>query len=142
MLAESNNAKAVVAIADAQAEVKRAMGKAEADVILARGEAEASVLETKAEAYQEFGEAAMVEVVISKLPEIARNVVAPLNETGKISFVSGQGESGGGVGGLMQSLSAIPEAVQGATGLDLREAAKRFAGQQQERRAAAAQGAR
>jgi len=131
LLAESNHAKCITTAANAAAAEKRFVGQSEADVIQLRGKAEADVLRAKARAYKQFGEAAVVEMVVSKLPEITEELVKPLNAAEKMVFVSTSGETGHGGGNIMSLLGQLPDAVQGVTGVDLRKAAKVFAGLEQ-----------
>lgn len=87
-LAEQHAAKAIQVIAQANASKLRAEGQAEADVLLAKGTAEADVLKQKALAYQNFGEAAVLEMVIKKLPGIASGIAKPLERGGEMVFIS------------------------------------------------------
>src|SRR5664280_1553905 len=74
----------------------RAQGEAEAEIIFKKGEAEAKAMNVKAEAYQEFNQAAILDKLISGLPEIARALAAPLANVDKITIVStGNGPTAG-----------------------------------------------
>jgi len=121
VLAEVNKGKAVTAIAEANAESLTVKGKADADVVREVGQAEATVLRSKAEAFKKFGEAAVVEMVMSKLPEIVENVSAPLGKTDKLVFVAAPG-GGDNKSSWMQQLGQLPDAVEGLTGVDIRSA--------------------
>ena len=48
----------------------RATGEAEAEIIFKKGEAEAKAMNVKAEAYQEYNQAAVVDKLITNMPEI------------------------------------------------------------------------
>ena len=140
LLSEANNAKAVTVKAQAEATRARLVGKAEADNIIKMGEAEAKVIEIKAEAYARFGEAATVEMLVKRLPEIAGALAKPLCNVQHLSFVSsedghhGGGHAQGGASGMMHMLGSLPEAVEHITGVDLRKAVKNLSGIKEELR--------
>src|SRR6266705_1988758 len=74
----------------------RAQGEAEAEIIFKKGEAEAKALNVKAEAYQEWNQAAVVDRLISGLPEVVRALSEPLSKVDKITIVStGNGDAAG-----------------------------------------------
>src|SRR3954452_10909168 len=58
--------------AEGRASSIRAQGEAEAEIIFKKGEAEAKAMNIKAEAYQEYNQAAVVDKLISQLPELVR----------------------------------------------------------------------
>ena len=114
-------------IAEAEAEKYRLQAEAdaalyaaqkEAEAIRMRGEAEADALRMKAEAMQLYGQAAMLDMVAQKLPEIARAVAEPLSKTDRIVLF---GEGGATAmakdtaGTMLQTFEAAKEAV----GLDI-----------------------
>jgi flotillin len=110
----------------AKAEAIKAAGLAEAEVIKAKGEAEAEALARKAEAYKQFNDAAIAQMVIEKLPEIAAAIAQPLAKTEKIVMI---GESGASkitrdITGVMAQL---PETIKGLTGIDLTNILKNYA---------------
>ncbi len=73
----------------------RTQGEAEAEIIFKKGEAEAKAMNVKAEAYQEYNQAAVVDKLITGLPEIVRALAAPLANVDKITVVStGNGDLG------------------------------------------------
>ena len=53
-------------------------GNAEAGITFTKGEAEAKALALEAEAYRQFNEAAVIQTVLSKLPEIVRAAAEPI----------------------------------------------------------------
>ena len=69
-----------------EAEGIAAVGKAEAEAIRAKALAEAEGIDKKAEAMKKYGEAAVVEMIMAALPEIARNVAEPLSKVDKITM--------------------------------------------------------
>ncbi len=115
------------AIAEAEAEKYRRQAEAdaalyaaqkEAEAIRMKGEAEAEALRRKAEAMQLYGQAAMMEMVTDKLPEIARAVSEPLSKTDKIILFGEGGATSMArdtAGTMLQTFEAVKEAV----GLDI-----------------------
>ena len=106
-----------------EAEGIRAVGEAEAKAIEAKGLAEAQAMEKKAEAYAKYNKAAVAEMMIKVLPEIAAQVAAPLQQIDKITIIGG-GE--GGANGVDQVAGNVPvvmakvfESMKQATGIDL-----------------------
>ena len=110
-----------------EAEGIQAVGKAEADAIRAKGLAEAEALEKKAEAMKKYGQAAMMEMIVKALPEMAQAVAKPLENIGKVTIIDG-GNGGNGVesmGGYVPAvLAKTIESVKEATGIDIREIMK------------------
>jgi flotillin len=86
----------LIAEAEGHASAIRAQGEAEADVIFKKGEAEAKAMNVKAEAYQEYNQAAVVDKLLSGMPEVVRALAAPLANVDKITIVStGNGDTAG-----------------------------------------------
>src|SRR5213594_224503 len=82
--------------ADGHAAAIRAQGEAEAEIIFKKGEAEAKAMNVKAEAYQEWNQAAVVDRLISGLPDVVRAMAIPLSQIDKITIVStGDGDAAG-----------------------------------------------
>ena len=66
--------------AEGQAAATRAQGEAEADIIFKKGDAEARAMNVKAEAYQEYNQAAVVDKLLTGMPQIvarARGAAEP-----------------------------------------------------------------
>merc|ERR1712167_11331 len=81
LMAETNKAESIRVMAKANAERIRMLGDAEAAAQEAKGAAEAAVLQKKADAWKQYGDAALVQMVVEKLPELAANMAAPLANT-------------------------------------------------------------
>ncbi len=115
----------------AKAEAIRAAGMAEAEIIKAKGEAEAAALMKKAEAYKQFNDAAMAQMVIEKLPEIASAIAQPLSKTEKIVMI---GESGASkiTKDITNIMAQLPETVKGLTGVDITNIIRNYAGENRE----------
>lgn len=104
-----------------------AEGKAKAAAIQATGLAEAEAMEKKADAMQKYGRAAMMEMIIEKLPEMAKAIAEPLSTIDKVTIIdSGNGDGGvASMGGYVPSvLAKTIETVKEATGLDITEIMK------------------
>ena len=85
-----------IAEAEGAAAAIRAQGEAEAEIILKKGEAEAKAMNVKAEAYQEWNQAAVVDKLITGLPEVVKALASPLANIDKITIVStGNGPAAG-----------------------------------------------
>src|SRR5713226_1265909 len=77
----------LIAEAEGHASAIRAQGEAEAEIIFKKGEAEAKAMNVKAAAYQEYNQAAVIDKLISGLPEIVKALAAPLANVDKITIV-------------------------------------------------------
>src|SRR6266513_1259810 len=82
--------------AEGRASSIRAQGEAEAEIIFKKGEAEAKAMNVKAEAFQEYNQAAVLDKLISGLPEVVRALAEPLGKVDKVTIVStGNGDAAG-----------------------------------------------
>ncbi|HOL91621.1 MAG TPA: SPFH domain-containing protein [Clostridiales bacterium] len=117
---------AIKAEGAAKAEAIKAAGLAEAEVIKAKGEAEAEALAKKAEAYKQFNEAAIAQMVIEKMPEIAAAIAQPLAKTEKIVMI---GDSGASkiTRDITEIMAQLPETIKGLTGIDLTNILRNYA---------------
>ncbi len=110
---------------EAESDVIRKKGGAEAEIILAKGEAEAKAMNVKAEAYQEWNQAAVVDKLITGLPEVVKAMASPLANVDKITIVStGNGDGAGmsKVTGDMASMAAqIPALFETLSGMRMSE---------------------
>ncbi len=140
----------LVSMAEAQAEAERQKGLAEADVIRAKGEAEAQAIrlkalakaegekamflaeaegmQQKAKAYQEYNSAAVSQMLIEKMPEIAAAVAAPLQRIDRIVMISGaNGDNGDSSGfgritkGVTEVMAQVPAVFEAMTGVGLED---------------------
>ena len=80
--------KRLMVEAEGRASAIRAQGEAEAEIIFKKGDAEARAMNVKAEAYQEYNQAAVVDKLITGLPEVVRALASPLANVDKITIVS------------------------------------------------------
>ena len=102
----------------AEADAIRYAMEQEAEGIRAKGVAEAEAIEKKAEAQKKMGEASVLEMYLTALPEVVKNAAAPLAQTDKI-VMYGDGNSTKLVGDVMSSTSQIMEGMKESTGIDL-----------------------
>ncbi len=119
----------------AEAEVKRQKGLAEAEIVLQtqlaeaeglkqKGLAEALAAQEKAKAWQEYNEAAIAQLLIERLPEIAAAISAPMSQIERIVVVGGgDGSRGTGASKITQDigmvLAELPPVVKALSGVDL-----------------------
>ena len=117
----------VEALAEAEANKTRLAGQAEAEAALAKGKAEAEAKQKIANAFKEYGEAAVLSMVIDMLPQLMREAAQPLGNIEKISVVdtgSSSGETSGAnrvTNYATNLLSSTQETLKATTGLDLKE---------------------
>lgn len=101
--------------AEADSESIRLIGAAEASSIEAVGKAEAERMKLKASAYKQYGEAAMLSLVLETLPKVAAEVSAPLAKTDEIVLLGDDRTTSE----VTRLLSNMPPAIQALTGVDL-----------------------
>jgi flotillin len=105
----------------ADAEANKAKGLAEAAIIEAQGKAQAEATRLKAEAFQKFNEAAVLEMLVKVMPEIAGKVSEPLSKMEKMVIInSGNGPGGGAsklTGDVTQIMAQLPPVLESLTGV-------------------------
>ena len=109
---------------DAEAAGIAAKGKAEAESIRAKGLAEAEAMEKRAEAYRKYNGAAMAEMMIKIMPQMAAEIAKPLSQIDKINiYGTGDGASGAAQisGSMPIVMKQIFDTMSEATGVDLSE---------------------
>ncbi len=126
------DAKAYEAIKEAEArraeaEALRFAMEQEAEGIRAKGLAEAEAIEKKAEAQKKMGEASVLEMYLTALPEVVKNAASPLAQTDKI-VMYGEGNSAKLVRDVMNSSNQIMEGMKESTGIDLSSLLAGFVG--------------
>jgi flotillin len=111
--------------AEGRASSIRAQGEAEAEIIFKKGEAEAKAMNVKAEAYQEYNQAAVVDKLITGMPEIVKALASPLANVDRITVVStGNGDSAGlnkVTGDLTKMAAQVPALFETLTGMTVSE---------------------
>jgi len=115
----------LIAEAEGKASSIRAQGEAEAEIIFKKGEAEAKAMNVKAEAYQEYNQAAVVDKLISNLPEVVRAMATPLANVDRITIVStGDGDAAGMyklTGDMTKVAAQVPALFEALSGMQLSE---------------------
>jgi flotillin len=105
----------------AEAEANKARGLAEAAVIEAQGKATASAMQAKAESFKQYNEAAVIEMIVRVLPEVAGKISEPLAKTEKMVIInSGNGPGGGAsklTGDVTQIIAQLPPVLESLTGV-------------------------
>ena len=122
-------AEAIALKAQAEADAIAKTGIAEAEATKAKGIAEAEAMEKKAEAYEKYGQAAMMEMLVKVLPQMAEQVAKPLQSIDKVTIIdSGDTANGSGVGqmgGYVPSvLAKTIESIKETTGFDITDVMK------------------
>ena len=105
----------------AEAEANKARGLAEAAVIEAQGKATAEAMRMKAESFKQYNEAAVIEMIVRVLPEVAGKISEPLAKTEKMVIInSGSGPGGGAsklTGDVTQIIAQLPPVIESLTGI-------------------------
>src|SRR6266850_2000488 len=110
--------RARIASAEADAETTRLEGGAEAQIVLTKGEAEAKALAMRADAYKQFNEAAIIQTVLSALPDIVRAAAEPMGHIDSLTVMSADGASDI-VKNATRAMIESTTAIKGLTGLDV-----------------------
>jgi flotillin len=120
LLAEAQRQRLAVEAAG-QAEATRLQGTAEAEVVRAKGQAEADAMHLRAGAFQEYNQAAVLDKLLSGLPEVARAFAQSLASVDKITVVStGDGRAAGAsaiTGEVAKMVAQMPELFETLTGV-------------------------
>jgi len=128
VLQATGQAEAVRLEGQAQAEVTRVRGMADADIIQAKGAAEANAMHVKASAFQDYNQAAVIDKLLTSMPEVVRALAEPLTKVDKITVVStGGGENGNAPGAGVNRITAdvtsmvaqVPALFESLTGMSL-----------------------
>jgi flotillin len=109
--------------AEGRASATRAQGEAEAEIIFKKGEAEAKAMNIKAEAFQEYNQAAVVDKLITGLPEVVRALAEPLSKVDKVTIVStGNGDAAGAyklTGDVTKIAAQVPALFEALSGMQM-----------------------
>jgi flotillin len=116
-----------------KAEAQKAQGTAEAEIIRLKGLAEAEAKEKIAEAFEQFGQAAILDMIIKMLPEYAKQVASPLGNIDKITVVDtgGSSENGGAnkiTGYATNLMASLQESLKASSGIDVKELIENYSG--------------
>ena len=89
-------------------------------------------MKQKAAAWENYTQAALIQQIIDRLPEIASAVSAPLAKTERIVVISNGDGAGAGAskisGDIAKIISQVPATVEALTGLNLLDALNRVPG--------------
>ena len=115
------SADVVKATGLAEADANKARGLAEASVIEAQGRATAEAMRVKAESFKQYNEAAVIEMIVRMLPEIAGKISEPLAKTEKMVIINAGNGPGGGASKLTSDvttiISQLPPVLEALTGV-------------------------
>ncbi|WP_425412133.1 flotillin family protein [Neobacillus massiliamazoniensis] len=117
----------------AKAEAQKAQGLSEAEIIRMKGLAEAEAKEKIAEAFEQFGQAAILDMIVKMLPEYAKQVASPLANIDKITVVDtgGSGENGGAnkiTSYATNLMASLQESLKASSGIDVKELIENYSG--------------
>ncbi|KAM8954201.1 flotillin-1 [Pelodytes ibericus] len=122
-LAEAERLK-LVTEAEAEAESIKVRGEAQAYAVEIRARADAEQMAKKAEAFHDYQEAAVVDMLLEKLPEVVEEISKPLTQVKKIKMISSGGSEVGVAkmtGEVLEILNRLPEAVERLTGISINQ---------------------
>jgi flotillin len=115
------NADVAKAAGLAEADANKARGLAEAAIIEAQGKATASAMQQKAESFKQYNEAAVIELIVRVLPEIAGKISEPLSKTERMVIINSGNGAGGGAskitGDVTQIMAQLPPVLESLTGV-------------------------
>jgi flotillin len=104
----------------AEADANKARGLAEAAIIEAQGSATAEAMKLKAESFKQYNQAAIIEMIVRILPEVAGKISEPLAKTEKIVIINNGGPGGGAskvTADVTQIISQLPPVIESLTGI-------------------------
>ncbi|MHC4941847.1 MAG: flotillin family protein, partial [Planctomycetota bacterium] len=112
--------------AEARADASRHEGKAETELIKLKGQAEAEAMLKKADSWKKYTQAAMFEMLMDKLPQLAEAIAQPLSKVDRITVVnSGGDDSSLGVskitGEVAKILAQMPDVIESLSGVEVRK---------------------
>src|SRR5271165_7003746 len=109
--------------AEGHASAIRAQGEAEAEIIFKKGDAETRAMNVKAEAFQEYNQAAVIDKLLTGLPEVVKALASPLANVDRITVVStGDGNSAGMhkiTGDIAQMAAQVPALFEALSGMKM-----------------------
>src|SRR5437870_3462676 len=109
--------------AEGRASSIRAQGEAEAEIIFKKGDAEARAMNVKAEAFQEYNQAAVIDKLLTGLPDVVKALASPLANVDKITIVStGNGDAAGLnkiTGDITKMAAQVPALFETLSGMPL-----------------------
>jgi flotillin len=88
-------------------------------------------MRVKAESFKQYNEAAVVEMIIRILPEVAGKISEPLARTEKMVIINSGGVGGGAsklTGDVTQIVAQLPPVVESLTGIKFEKLLERIPG--------------
>lgn len=122
-IAEAQRQKAILE-AEAEAEAIALKGEARAFAIEAKAKAEAEQMAKKADAWNEYGKAALMDMMLKMMPKVAAEISAPLSRANKITMISDNASDIGAsklTGEVLDIMATIPDVVNKMTGVNISE---------------------
>jgi flotillin len=115
--------------AKGMAEAKRIQGIIEAELVEKIGRAEAEALRQKTESWNVCSQPALLQMMFEKLPDLAREMAAPISKVDKIVMLSSDGTTGTSkiTGELATMMAQLPTVVKSLSGFDLEEWVRKMA---------------
>lgn len=102
----------------AEADATRAEGEAQAAATLAIGQAEAEAMDRRAEAFANYNDAAVLQMLIEVLPQVAKEVAAPIAAIDQLTVLSTDG-AGALPKQVTENVAQTLQMLKTSTGLDL-----------------------
>jgi flotillin len=116
----------------AKADSERAQGETEADIIRLKGLAEAEAKQKLADAFDHYGQAAVLDMIVRMMPEYAKQIASPLANIDKITVVDTGGGEGGGANRVTSYatnlMSTLQETLKASSGIDVKEMLENYSG--------------
>lgn len=114
----------------ARAEAEKAQGEAEAEVIRLKGLAEAEAKQKIAEAFEQYGQAAILGMIVDMLPNYAKEIASPLGNIDKITVVDTGGKGGANkvTGYATDLMATLQETLKASSGIDVKALIENFSG--------------
>ena len=104
----------------------------EADIIRLRGLAEAEAKQKIAEAFEQYGQAAILDMVVNMMPEYAKQVASPLANIDKITVVDTGSGTGGGANKVTSYatdlMAGLQETLKASSGIDVKDLIETYVG--------------
>jgi flotillin len=117
-----------------EADAERSVGMAQAEVIRAKGQAEADAMHMRAQAFREYNQAAVLDKLLTGMPEVARAMAEPLSKVDKITIVTTGANDGRGAGAnqitadIARMIAQVPELFETLTGVKVADLMGRVTG--------------
>jgi flotillin len=112
--------------AKGKSEARMVESDAEAERIKKLGQADALAMLEKAKAYDKYNQAALYQMIIDVMPELAKSIAEPLSRIEKIVMIGTDGKLGTAkiAGQVSDVLAQVPEVIESITGIDVKKLIK------------------